>query len=201
MLNKVQRHLSRAYDSARQRNAEVLTDVSEVIAGAETLRAYGAGRHYARLTEQASNERSDSFIRAGTIGAFLFPSGEVFSVLTVAAVVTTGLVLGPTGGLTAGALVGFVFLTYKFLEPIAEFTEVLDQTQTAVAGLRRVLGVLEIPIGPPEPTQPVALPAGPLELSIERVDFTYRSRDGDAGRPAGAASRRRRASPPASRSP
>ena len=33
-----------------------------------------------------------------------------------------------------GALIGFVFLTYRFLEPIAEFTEILDQTQTAVAG-------------------------------------------------------------------
>ena len=31
-------------------------------------------------------------------------------------------------------MVGFIFLTYRFLEPIAEFTEVLDQTQTAVAG-------------------------------------------------------------------
>ena len=61
------------------------------------------------------------------------------------------MIRGPGGGLTAGALVGFIFLTYRFLEPIAEFTEVIDQTQTAVAGLRRVLGVLEIPIGPPEP--------------------------------------------------
>ena len=70
--------------------------------------------------------------------------------LTVSAVVVAGLVRGPSSGLTAGALVGFVFLTYRFLEPIAEFTEVLDHTQTAVAGMRRVLGVLEIPIGPPE---------------------------------------------------
>jgi len=178
VLNKMQRRLSKAYDQARERNAEVLTDVTEVIAGAETLHAYGAGEHYARLTKRASKERSDSFIHAGTIGAFLFPSGEVFSVFTVAAVVLVGLAMGPASGLTAGALVGFVFLTYKFLEPIAEFTEVLDQTQTAVAGLRRVIGVLEIPIGPPESAHPLPLPAGSLDITIDRVDFTYRSRDG-----------------------
>ncbi len=183
VLNRVQRRLSRAYDQARQHNAEVLTDVSEVIAGSETLRAYGAGRHYAKLTERASRERSDAFIRAGTIGAFLFPSGEVFGVLTVSAVVVAGLALGPASGLTAGALVGFVFLTYKFLEPIAEFTEVLDQTQTAVAGLRRVIGVLEIPTGPEQAVHPIPLPAGGLEVSIERVDFTYRSRDSDEDDP------------------
>jgi len=106
----------------------------------------------------------------------------VFSVLTVAGVVTVGLLRGPASGLTAGAMVGFLFLTYRFLEPIAEFTEVLDQTQTAVAGMRRVLGVLEIPIGPPEPDQPQQLPAGPLTVSLDRVDFSYRTR-GDEDEP------------------
>jgi ATP-binding cassette, subfamily B, bacterial len=179
VLNRVQRHLRAAYERARVDNAEVLGAVSEVVSGAETLRAYDAGGFYADKTKQASHRRSNSFIRAGTIGAFLFPSGEVFSVLTVSAVVTVGVVRGPASGLTAGALIGFVFLTYRFLEPIAEFTEVLDQTQTAVAGLRRVLGVLEIPIGPPEPKNPVALPAGRLDVDIEHVTFAYPSRSED----------------------
>jgi putative ABC transport system ATP-binding protein len=78
--------------------------------------------------------------------------------------------------MTAGALVGFVFLTYRFLEPIAEFTEVLDQTQTAVAGLRRVLGVLDIPVGPPAPAHPQPLPAGRFAIDIDDITFSYRSR-------------------------
>ncbi len=179
VLRSVQRHLVEAYDKARARNADVLTSVSEVVSGSETLRAYGAGPHYAELTKRSSHERSNAFIRANKIGAFLFPSGEVFSVLTVAAVVSIGVVRGPGAGLTSGALVGFIFLTYRFLEPIAEFTEVLDQTQTAVAGLRRVLGVLENPIGPPEPAHPVTLPPGVLSISIENVSFTYGGRGDD----------------------
>jgi putative ABC transport system ATP-binding protein len=176
VLRKVQSYLSRAYNEARQRNAQVLTEISEVVSGAEMLRAYEAGDHFADATARTSHERSNSFIKAGTIGAFLFPSGEVFGVFTVSAVVVTGLLRGPGSGLTSGAMVGFIFLTYRFLEPIAEFTEVLDQTQTAVAGMRRVLGVLEIPIGPPEPRQPERLPAGALAVTIDHVDFSYRSR-------------------------
>jgi ABC-type multidrug transport system fused ATPase/permease subunit len=179
VLRRVQHHLLRAYERARVDNAEVLTTVSEVVSGAETLRVYGAGPRYAESTKRASARRSKSFVRAGTIGAFLFPSGEVFSVLTVAAVVAVGVVRGPASGLTAGAMVGFVFLTYRFLEPIAEFTEVIDQTQTAVAGLRRVLGVLDLPIGPPEPRHPQALPSGALGIDIEHVTFTYPSRGDD----------------------
>lgn len=179
VLRSVQSRLVAAYDRARARNAEVLTAVSEVVSGSETLRAYGAGKHYSEVTKRTSHERSNAFIRAGTIGAFLFPSGEVFSVLTVAAVVSVGVIRGAGAGLTSGALVGFIFLTYRFLEPIAEFTEVLDQTQTAVAGLRRVLGVLENPIGPPEPAHPVTLPVGELSVGIENVTFGYRSRGDD----------------------
>ena len=110
------------------------------------------------------------------IGAFLFPSGEVFSALTISGVLAVGVWRGPAAGISAGAMVGFVFLTYRFLEPIAEFTEVLDQTQTAVAGLRRILSVLDMRIGPPPPRQPVALPAGPLQIDIVDVSFSYPSR-------------------------
>jgi putative ABC transport system ATP-binding protein len=120
--------------------------------------------------------RGDSNIRAGVIGAFLFPSGEVFAVFTVMAVVGAGLLIGPAGGLTAGALVGFVFLTYRFLEPIAEFTEVIDQVQSAVASLRRVLGVLDTPIGPAQPVSPTLLPKGALSIDFVDVSFAYGSR-------------------------
>jgi putative ABC transport system ATP-binding protein len=127
-------------------------------------------------TKHVARDRSDAFVRAGTIGAFLFPSGEVFGAMTVSAVVGVGVARGVAGGLTAGALVGFVFLTYRFLEPIAEFTEVLDQTQTAVAGLRRLLAILDIPAGPPPPKSPQHLPPGPLSIDIGDVTFQYRTR-------------------------
>ncbi len=183
VLRGVQRHLVAAYDAARVRNAEVMTSISELVAGAETLRAYGAGATFAAESRQASHVRSKAFIRAGSIGSFLFPSGEVFSVLTVSAVVGIGALRGPAAGLTSGAMVGFVLLTFRFLEPIAEITEVLDQTQTAVAGMRRVLGVLDIPTGPPEPTAPVRLPAGQLGVNIQHVTFSYRSRGTDDDEP------------------
>ncbi len=73
-------------------------------------------------------------------------------------------------------MIGFIFLTYRFLEPVAEFTEVLDQTQTAVAGLRRVLGVLDLPVGPPPPAEPRPLPPGSLDIDIRDVTFSYPTR-------------------------
>jgi len=176
ILRRVQRYLITAYDRSREHNATMYSAFSELVTGAETIRAYGAGRLFATRTKAAVRGRADANIRANTFGAFLFPIGEVFSAITIATILAVGFAMGPAGGLTAGALIGFIFLTYRFLEPIAEFTEILDQTQAAVAGMRRVLAVLDTPVGPPQPEHPEPLPAGRLAIDIDDVTFAYRTR-------------------------
>ena len=178
VLRFVQSRLVRAHNQSRERNADFLGVASEMIAGAETLRAYNASGPVIQSVRQSMERRRNSNVKAGVIGAFLFPSGEVFAVFTVMAVVAAGLIIGPAGGLTSGALVGFVFLTYRFLEPIAEFTEIIDQLQSAVAGLRRVLGILDTPIGPMQSANPVMLPRGLLSIDLHEVSFAYSSRIG-----------------------
>ena len=178
VLRFVQSRLVRAHNQSRERNADFLGVASEMIAGAETLRAYNASGPVIQSVRQSMERRRKSNVKAGVIGAFLFPSGEVFAVFTVMAVVAAGLIIGPAGGLTSGALVGFVFLTYRFLEPIAEFTEIIDQLQSAVAGLRRVLGILDTPIGPKQSANPVMLPRGLLSIDLHEVSFAYSSRIG-----------------------
>ena len=176
VLRAVQSKLLVAYDRARERNGEMLGSIAEIVSGASTIRAYEAGPTLAEEAQDVVEAKTSAQIRAALIGAFLYPSGEVFSVFTISAVIGVGVWRGPSSSLTAGALVGFIFLTYRFLEPIAEFTEVLDQTQTAVAGLRRVLSVLDMPVGPPEAGNPLPLPAGNLRIDIRDVTFSYRSR-------------------------
>ncbi len=176
VLRLVQKRLVVAYERARSHNADMTTSISEVVSGSRTIRAYGSEEYFTDLTRAAVHRRATTQIRANIISAFLFPSGEVFSVLTIAAVVSMGVWIGPAGGLTAGAVVGFVFLAYRFLEPVAQFTEVLDQTQTAVAGLRRVMAVLDMPIGPPEAEITRDLPDGVLDVICDGVTFAYPSR-------------------------
>jgi ATP-binding cassette, subfamily B, bacterial len=53
VLRVVQRRLVAAYDRARARNGEMLGRVSELVTGAETIRAYDAGRSIARRDQEA----------------------------------------------------------------------------------------------------------------------------------------------------
>ena len=179
VLRAVQRHLVQAYDGvARAQRRD---------AGARSPRSSPAPRRSAPTTparcsrrsrRRRSSSRADAQIRAADDRRLPVPLGRgVLGVDRVARSSSSASRAGPASGLTAGAMVGFMFLTYRFLEPIAEFTEVLDQTQTAVAGLRRVLGVLDLP-GRPAADRVAACrcrPACSTSTSRE-VTFSYPTR-------------------------
>jgi putative ABC transport system ATP-binding protein len=194
ILRALQKRLLRAWDLVRVCVGDLLAVVSEAVTGSAVIRAYGIQDRTVAKVDAAVEAHRRAFVRAGGLGAVLFPSGEVFGVFTVSAVIVTGLWLGPAGGMTAGKLVAFLFLVALFLEPIAEFTEIVDQTQTAVAGWRRVLDVLDTPIDVAEPPTALAvvLPDDPPELRVEHVTYEFRPgrpvlRDIDVVIPAGRA--------------
>ena len=173
VLRVMQRRVVVAWDVVRTRVGESLAAISESIQGAAVIRAYGVQAQAQRRVMRSVEGRRRAEVRAGTIGAFFFPSGELFGVLTTAAVLLVGMAIGPEGGLTIGTLVAFVFLVTIFLEPVAEFTEILDMTQQAVAGWKKVLDVLDTPVEVEDPRPGLALPARALDIELDRVSFAY----------------------------
>lgn len=173
VLRLVQRLMGKAYGDVRSRNGELLTAVSETVMGAAVVRAYEAEPAMARRADEAIDAHRKALVRAGTIGALLFPAGEIISFLTISAVIGTGVAFGPASGLTGGQLVAFIFLVSLFLEPVAEFTEIMDQTQMAVAGWRRVLDILDTPIDLPDPAPGLPLPRGAPSIEVNHVGFSY----------------------------
>ncbi|HEX5876865.1 MAG TPA: ABC transporter ATP-binding protein [Actinomycetota bacterium] len=173
VLRVMQRRVVVAWDAVRTRVGESLAAISESIQGAAVIRAYGVQAPAQRRVLRTVEARRQAEIRAGTIGAFFFPSGELFGVLATAAVLLAGMAIGPEGGLTAGTLVAFAFLVTIFLEPVAEFTEILDMTQQAVAGWKKVLDVLDTPVEVEDPRPGLTLPARALDIELDRVSFAY----------------------------
>jgi ATP-binding cassette subfamily B protein len=173
VLRFMQRRVVVAWDAVRTRVGESLAAISESIQGAAVIRAYGVQDQAQRRVARSVERRRKAEVRAGVIGAVFFPSGELFGVLTTAAVLLVGLAIGPEGGLTVGTLVAFAFLVAIFLEPVAEFTEILDMTQQAVAGWKKVLDVLDTPVEVEDPRPGLRLPSRALDIELDRVSFAY----------------------------
>ncbi len=172
-LRVFQHKLQVAYRGVRERIGEMLSAVSESVVGAPVIRAYGAQARTAARIDEAVASTTKAQTRAQTIAATTFCSGEVVTALANSAVIVVGILLAIDGQISLGRLVAFLFLVTLFVQPVQVATEVLNEAQNAIAGLRRVLGVLDTPtdVGDPEPGQD--LPEGPLSVVFEHVHFAY----------------------------
>jgi putative ABC transport system ATP-binding protein len=168
-----QRILSRAHDRVRARVADSLASLGEAISGIEAIRAFGAEDEMLGKVQRNLDEEFDQQFRAGALGAGLFSSAEVFAGSITATVVAVGVALGAASGVTAGTLVAFLFLVNLLVDPVQMLVETLDQAQTAGAGMRRILEVLDTEVEVPDPPNGVPLPDGNLEVATEDVRFRY----------------------------
>jgi len=174
LMRMLQRKQLRAYDTQRTRVGLTLSAISESVMGSGVVRAYGIVDRTRDTVHEAIDTQYKSEMVAARYFALMFPLGDIFGAAAMAAVVGAGAYWGPGWGMDAGSLVACLFLVNLILSPVAELGEILDQTQTAIAGWRKVLDVTDIPVDVVEPVDGVALPTGALAVHAEAVEFAYR---------------------------
>ena len=172
-LRVFQRRLQEAYGTVRSRIGELLGAVSESVVGASVIRAYGAQARTAGRVDEAVERTKAAQTRAQTISATTFCSGELTTALANSACLCLGVVLAIHDQITFGRLIGFLFLVTLFVQPVQVATEVLNEAQNAVAGMRRVLSVLDTPTDVADPEPGRELPPGPVAVTFEHVRFAY----------------------------
>jgi ATP-binding cassette subfamily B protein len=174
LLKTFSRIVSRAYGRVRERVGDMLGAVSESVVGASTIRAYSVERRTAERVDTAIEAHRSTATRAQAMVAMIFSSGEVVAGVANAAVVVAGVLLGVDGDITSGELLAFIFLVTLFVGPVQIGTEVLSEAQNAVAGWRRVLGVLDTEPDVADPAQDgQELPRGPIDVRFADVGYAY----------------------------
>lgn len=174
LMRLLQRKQLRAYDLQRTRVGHTMSAISESVMGAGVIRAYGTVERTRATVDDAIHQQYRAETRAARYFALMFPLGDLFGAVALAAVLGAGVYWGPGWGMDAGTLVACLFFVNLILAPVAELGEILDQTQTAIAGWRKILDVLDIPVDVIEPDPGVVLPAGALAVRAEGVEFQYR---------------------------
>jgi ABC-type multidrug transport system fused ATPase/permease subunit len=174
ILRPAQRRVSAAYGAVRARTGAMLGAISEAVVGAETIKAYGAGDRTQRRVDAAVRATRDAQVGAQTRVAAVFSSGVLVANLVLAAVVVVGTLLGVDDGITVGRLLAFLFLVQLFTGPVQMATEILNELQNALAGWRRVLGVIDTRVeitDPPDGGVPTT--RGPGRIELRGVGFAY----------------------------
>ncbi len=176
-LRWIQRHQFVAYGRVRDRVADTMGHISETVTGAAVIRSYGYAEPVRNRLDDAIDRQYQAQLRAHIWFSILMPVVDLVSSLALATAVVVGVWQVADLNLAVGELVAFVFLVRLLLNPIAEIGDVMDQTQTALAGWWKILQVLDLPADVPEPESGTGLwlPEGPLAVTLAGVDFAYRS--------------------------
>jgi putative ABC transport system ATP-binding protein len=174
VIRRFQVVVGRAYTVVRERVGDLLAAVSESVVGAATIRAYGVEDRTARRIDAAIEQHRLASIRAQVRSVVAFSSGQLVAGLTLAVVLVVGTLQAVHGDLSLGKLLAFLFLVNLFTQPVQQATEILNELQNAVAGWRRVIGIVDTPADVADPGERGrVLPRGPITVDFEHVSFAY----------------------------
>lgn len=172
VLTRMQREQQRRVLVVRDRTGILLSEANEAIAGGHAVRVFGQRRSARGRMYRDIEEKYDAQIHANRVTAVLFTISDIFGTIAIAAVILAAVWLGADGP-TLGTTVAIVFLVQLTLVPIAELTEVVDQTSLALAGWERTVELAQRPQAIPPATDPQPVPSGPLAVDVEAVSFAY----------------------------
>ena len=173
-LRYFQRKLSQAYGVVRRQIGVLLSAISEPVVGAAVVRSYAVEARTQARIDRAIAEYQAASTRAQGFTVLSFSLGGISAGLANAGVILLGVHLGLAGDITAGEILAFAFLVSLFVNPVQMGTQILTDAQSAIAGWRRVIGILDTPadLVDPGPTGH-ALPRGPIDVSFDSVTFAY----------------------------
>ena len=173
-LRFFQRKLSDAYGTVRRQVGIMLSAISEPVVGAAVVRSYAVEDRTQRRIDEAIAAHQSASTRAQGFTAFSFSLGGVSAGLANAGVLIVGIWLGFADDITAGEVLAFAFLVTLFVGPVQMGTQILTDAQNAIAGWRRVIGILDTPADLVDPGPDGAvLPRGPIDVRFEDVEFAY----------------------------
>ncbi len=173
-LRYFQKRLSAAYAVVRRSVGAMLSAISEPVVGAVTVRTYAIEERTQGRIDEAIGVNQAASVRAQGLTAFSFSLGGVSAGLANAGVLIGGIWLGLAGDITSGEVLAFAFLVTLFVGPVQMGTQVLTDAQNAIAGWRRVIGILDTPADLDDPgPSGTSLPRGAMDVAFEGVSFGY----------------------------
>ena len=179
-----QKRLAISYLVVREKVGRMLGALAEAVAGASVIRAYGIEERVRSDLGDVIEEHRTAAVQAGGTASGFSGVSELLTSAVTAGVLVTGAVLATGGDASVGTVVAFMFLVQLMIFPLSLLGEAINEAQSAAAGWKRVLDVLDIPPDVADPGDDgVDLPSGSLGIRFDGVTFRY-PRPGETAREA-----------------
>jgi ATP-binding cassette subfamily B multidrug efflux pump len=157
----------------RKRMADVTASLTEFLQGMEIVQIFDQARAVRKRMNEINRRKYHPQVRAELTVVAMFNFIFFMETFAVALVLYFGARWAGAGNLTLGTLVMFITYIRMFFEPVFLAAEELAVIQKAVAGAKRIFGLLETDETVPEPVRPVEWPGLHRTIEFENVWFSY----------------------------
>lgn len=133
---------------AAERRAEGVRSqqLVETLGGVRTIQSLLLGPRHLRRTDLASEAARRRAIRTADTTAWFFSRIHLGELSGTAAVLLVGAALVGSGSVTLGAATAAALYFIRLYDPIGALVNLLDEVQSATASLRRLAGILHVPL-------------------------------------------------------
>ncbi|MFC7068260.1 ABC transporter ATP-binding protein [Halobaculum lipolyticum] len=174
------------YAAQREAVADLNTRLENALGGIQLVKTTGTEAYETDRVRDTSHDYFRKTLAMLRLNYVYRPGMELFAGIAFATTflvgglwIVTGTAPGPlTGELTAGTFVTFLFLTQRFVTPLAEVSNIVSQYENAKASCERVFGLQDIPRDVTEVEDPVELGDVEGDVEYDHVDFAYEA-DGE----------------------
>lgn len=168
-----QKRLAPRYETVRAKAAELAGALANKLSGIATIKAFVAEEAEAAQLDEASLAYRHANAEAIRLSSAFVPLIRMGIVLGFTATLVMGAHMAVDGTLNVGLYSVLVFMTQRLLWPLTRLGTILDQYQRAMASTRRILDLLDTPLGLEDGTAALTKVDG--DVSFESLSFAYSS--------------------------
>ena len=161
------------YARVRDRIADVLSDLSESLAGVRVMVAYGQRERSVQRHRNVVAEHFEANVEMARVGALYAPGTELIGSLGQIAMLWIGASMVARGELTLGALTAFVLYLSSFFAPIQQLVQLYTTFQSGQAAVRKLRELLATQPSVLEKPDARALPKVHGQIELSHVRFGY----------------------------
>lgn len=157
----------------RKRMADITATLTELLQGMQIIQIFARIKDARRRLYDANRRKYQTELRAELFVVAMFNIIFFFETTIIALVLYVGASWAGVGHLTIGTLVMFIAYIRMFFEPVHMIAEEIAVVQKAVAGAKRIFGLLDADEMVPEPVRPVVWSSLETGITFENVWFSY----------------------------
>ena len=173
LLQPLLRKLRKGHRRLSNQYGEMTAVVQESVSGIRLVKSFGGEGYEETRFREGSERYARGMVRVTRLSVLAQPITETVGTAIAVAILWVGARMVDAGALTGAALITFLILVMRMLQPLKQLSQVPTTAQQSLAAAERIFEVLDSPTEPSLDRGTITPAPFDRALQFDRVSFAY----------------------------